>query len=390
MKTNTKYNVLWVDDEHDHLESIHTAARKHGIELIGYKNATDASSYLDNSLKQIDAILLDGKFYKDHQDQSNELVDDTGFGLIASQIRDLKIKGVIIPWFILSGQADFVKEENSLVKLMGKDAYNNGRVYDKNKDEESKLFPEMVKAIEESDTYKIKQKYAIVFEVLDEKYLGGDEEGRLLEILKNLESPVLDEYSDDKFNPIRKMLEKILNRLRDYNLAPKDMTSLTLLSLFLAGKHRDYELQKEFLSNCEKYLLRGLVDLSNEGSHNLENHRIGLSEHLKKYQSPFIYKSTAFKFLELLLWFKHFIDKHPSPSENEKLWSKLENTVKGQLERDNDGNHHIGQYYFLPTKLQGIEIGSKLEITSHSVNTHPQTKQLYPHFVKSFKKVDEL
>jgi len=388
---NKKYNVLWIDDECDSLEAIHLAASDFGIKLHGVKNAKKGEELIEKMLSSFDAILLDGKFHQSEIDERNEVINEMGFGLIAKKLQELKQKGTLIPWYILSGQPSFVKEKIPLVELMAKDAFADGKIFDKTKDEESELFQKMIADIETSDHFRIKNKYSIVFEVCNDTYLGTSEESRLVNMIQSLERPILEELTEDKFNSARKVIEKALSKLRSLSLIPAEVISPKLSSLFLAGGHNGYLLNSELLSDAEKYLIRGLIDLTNDGSHNIDEPTIGIETHIKEYQTPFLYQSTVFKLLEFLVWFKSFVDKYPNSKENIQLWSKKEESelnIEGRLQQDKVGNYYIGEYIFNYKQVDGkYPINTKLIIKGAISNTNPRSQSIYPNFVVKFNEV---
>ena len=129
----SKYKVLWFDDEHETLEEDKEIALLKGIKLIGFKNAIDGIKELKNNYQYYDAVLVDGLFYKTSE-HTGDNVSGEAFGEVAKVLGSLKDRGIIMPWFIYSGQKSFVKEKNELVNVLGDKAYANGKIFDKNKE----------------------------------------------------------------------------------------------------------------------------------------------------------------------------------------------------------------------------------------------------------------
>ena len=116
--------------------------------------------------------MLDGLFYE-NSNQSGSTQTDHAFGLVAKEIEFRNTNGNYLPWFILSGQANFVKQEHSLVKLLGNSSFGNGKVFNKLDDYEDELFNGIVDAIEASPVFRLKLEYKYVFKSATDEYLGS-------------------------------------------------------------------------------------------------------------------------------------------------------------------------------------------------------------------------
>ena len=220
-----QYRILWIDDKYKEFDNFLDTAATKQIEMLCFDNATDGLASLKSNLKDIDAIILDGKFYLDANDAENDVTSDKAFGLVAKYLDGEKNKGNYIPWFIYSGQTHFAKESHVLVETLGESAFGDGRVFDKNIIEDDEFFNTIISAVKESTAFKIRNKYSAIFQIVDDNYLGKTEEDRIMTIIKNLESSVDDYKSNDLFTPIRKILENqlfiqidLLSAFRNNNL----------------------------------------------------------------------------------------------------------------------------------------------------------------------------
>jgi hypothetical protein len=99
------YNVLWIDDEHDHpeMETFIIQAETMGITLNGYSNFKEGFIALKANLNHFDVILLDALFL---EDEKSETVSKKGLGASIAKINELKNKKTF-PYFVLSGQPTF-------------------------------------------------------------------------------------------------------------------------------------------------------------------------------------------------------------------------------------------------------------------------------------------
>lgn len=206
----SNYKVLWFDDEHETLEMIKEEALLNDIELIGFKNASDGIKELKENYKKYDSVLLDGLFFKTSE-HTGDNVSGEAFGEVAKVLGNLKTQGTIIPWFIYSGQKSFVKEKNELVNVLADKAYANGKIFDKNKDED---FIELCKEIKLATDQQPYTRARIEFQesfypfklgIIDKKY-----EYLLLEIFA---SHFEEDYRKKNINVQRDLLEAIWQSL---------------------------------------------------------------------------------------------------------------------------------------------------------------------------------
>jgi hypothetical protein len=320
-----KYSVLWFDDEHESLETFKDDALSYGIVLTGYKNADDGLAALNNPKITYDAVLLDGLFFNKHG-QAGDAVDNSAFGRVALSLKSLKDRGIIIPWFIFSGQPSFVKERNDLVKVLADNDFGNGKVYDKNKDEDfEELCQEIIKSANEIDITKIKHKYSDVFKACKEKYLGSDSASILIEALKFVEFE--DDYAKtiDLFTGLRKLVETLFTRLNKIGIIPDEIYNenswINPSSYFLSGKHAKYKIHEGIIPPATTFLLKSILQVVQDASHGVPDKlKLKIGQYVGDIKTPYLYKSTVYQLIDVLIWFKMFVDEHPDKSENIKLW----------------------------------------------------------------------
>ena len=61
---SNKYNVLWIDDQHESLAAIHKTATDFDIKLWAYKSMNGGCGDLETNPTKYDAVLLDAKFFE--------------------------------------------------------------------------------------------------------------------------------------------------------------------------------------------------------------------------------------------------------------------------------------------------------------------------------------
>lgn len=314
-----KYKVLWFDDEWEELEDISENALDYNIQLVGISNAQEGLNELMRNLLDFQGVILDGKFYLDPSKTGDEINDDA-FGEVARFLHDLHTKGEVLPWFILSGQPTFVHEVNTSVKLLGISSYGKGRVFDKNKDEDKELFSLLVDAIEATPILKAIVKHPMVFQACEERYLG-DQKDRLFEIIKNLE---IQEFknSEDLFNPLRKILERMVDRFDELGVLPNKLSLNDLKNIF-KGKHKGYYFHGEIIPPLIAHLFISVIDIIQDACHLKDDLRFKVDEFVQGSGTSYLYQSNALIILELTTWFKSYVDDLPSVEECKKRWSKI-------------------------------------------------------------------
>lgn len=308
------YNILWIDDEHETLTGTKGRAKRNGINLIPFKSLNSGMDELERNYPFYDGVLLDAKFFENEDDVKG--TEDT-YNVHRANERILQLKKKF-EVFVLTGQAE-AYEDKTFKKAFTK-------VYKKGSDEEiDRLFSDIkVSAATQEDT-QIRHSYKRVFDVCTEKYIGELAGQDILNLLK-----VNDENNiDNHLNAIRKVVEDLFIAFNKFNLLPAEFVtpgvSLNESSKFLAGKGADGSLfsEKGYQHLEETHLpkqianyLRSILSVTQAGSHRSE-----IDLHVKTIKTPFLLKSVFFQILDVLAWFKMYVDSNPK-TEN---WVKLEN-----------------------------------------------------------------
>ncbi len=376
--------VLWVDDKYKTLEGIYESAEDCGIELIGFKSAEEALLELEKP-ENYDAVVLDGLFYLNIVDQGTP-TKQTAFIKVASKLKVLKEKGIILPWFILSGQISFTLDENSSVEGLADLDYANGKVFEKNKEEED-LWIELKKAVEQIPLYKLKQEYRQAFEVCTEKYIGVDAQKQLLNILSNIRNPN-NEFDDELyFTQIRIILEYMFRSANKFGLLhnacikKNGNVNLTESSLFLAGKETLHLNVRCGISHFPKLIadsVQSVLLITGAASHTTDpeiKNNIDLLTYRKIIRTPYLLYSLTFQLMDVLVWFKKYVDLNPNIEDNKKSWINIEPII-------HNGDWIIGTII----EIQGNGFGTfKPDTSSQTIGILPIIMEQY-----SFKENDRV
>ena len=174
--TDFRYNILWIDDQHEKLDSIKRAAIDYNIKFHAFKSLTGGLEELENNYKNFDGVLLDAKFYEYENDAAGS--EDTYNSIEAKdRISQLPKKFDI---HVLTGQSEAYG--NKTYKKFFKKVFRKGI----DKDEDA-LFESLKASAENQKDNQLKAQFKPVFELCDEKYLGKKIEDRLLGIARLLQ-----------------------------------------------------------------------------------------------------------------------------------------------------------------------------------------------------------
>src|SRR5690554_6065158 len=251
------YKVLWFDDEEATLELIKQDALLNDIQLIGYTNAEDGLKELLNPDNHFDAVLLDGLFFKS-ENPSKDDVDDEAFGEVAKTLGLLKANNIIMPWFIYSGQPKFVKDNNKMVNLFKDQAYAQGKIFDKNKDDDFiELCVEIKKAADLNPITLVRHNNPEIMDIFKLGYLPNSIEENIIDLLIK---PLPTNNSEMKaiLTNIRSIHESCLIKLEAIKVIPNAKDSFRNILKHLAG---NASYQSNWKPESEVYITEDIKNL---------------------------------------------------------------------------------------------------------------------------------
>lgn len=381
--TEKKYNILWIDDEHEKLSGLKLEARKNNIALTPFKSKKGGVAELQKNYSKYDAILLDAKFFENEDDVAG--TEDLS-ALFSSKEALVQLPKKF-EFFILTGQAELFND-STFSKAFTKH-YRKGIDGDI-----TKLFSDLKVAADRQIDTQIRHKYQRVFEVCTDKYIGGDASSTLLSLLKSLEDNDNNLDSNDKLNSIRKIVEKLFVALNRIGILPDELAgNINGSSKFLAGADPSYYLNEELTDKTTAYLLRSILTVTQDGSHIGSSLSLGVNNHIVHRATPYLFSSVLFQLLDVLLWFKEFADTHQDIEKN-KLLATLNqmgnlSIYEGEIAQDSNNNYYCGEhllnYRFVS---DNYHVGDRIKITGESENTNSRTNTYYSKYATSFTKIN--
>ncbi|WP_313305038.1 hypothetical protein [Empedobacter sp.] len=377
--------VLWFDDEHQKFIPLKEEAILKDIELIGFENAADGLKELEANFNLYDALIVDGKFFINKEATNTS---DNAFGEVAKTLDNLKMKGKVLPAFIYSGQTNFVLDNHSFVELFKGTFEAEGKVFNKNNDDDFPLLLEMIKtAVQDNPNSQIRQQYHSVFQAIQGIGALEKHQSTLLDILKEIDS-------NQDYTKVRKIIESLFKALSDVHIIPEGFTSekgwINGTSLFISAKHSDYDFtDPDFIHSTIRETVYSVLKIVQDASHNEGGLTYKIDEYSRSYKSGYLYKSIVYGLLEILSYFGELIRNNQDKTVNQSRWRKKDNSsmIEGVVCQDEKGNYYVEQYLVnyksVPTY---INIGETMIIEMFAENTNPNTKLYYPYFVQKFKK----
>ena len=361
------YNILWIDDEHETLTGTKGRAKRNNINLVPYKSLNGGMDELERNYPFYDGVLLDAKFFENEDDIKGS--EDT-YNVHRAKERLIQIKKKF-EVFILTGQAEAYADTTF------KKAFT--KVYKKGSDSEiDRLFSDIKDAAATQEDTQIRHNYKRVFDVCTEKYIGEVAGQDILNLLK-----VNDETNiNNHFNTIRKVVEDLFIAFYKFDLLPNEFVTpgvaLNESSKFLAGKASDgtlfsekgyQHLEETHLPKQIAFYLRSILTVTQAGSHRSE-----IDLHVNTIKTSFLLKSVFFQLLDVIIWFKMYVDANPKIQN----WVKVETAPelaepKPELIQGKVININIqkGYAFFKPDVS-----GDNIFIPPHLVTNHSLSEEM--------------
>jgi hypothetical protein len=336
--SNKIYNVLWFEDEFNNAnlqEIADKAYDEYSIKLNGFESAEEGLKILEVESDFFDAILLDARFYLNKDDISGT-EDLKGLSRIWKKLDQLEASGIIFPRFILSGQTALSKDSTF------SDTY--GGFYSKHEPEDiNRLFNDIIIAADKRIETQIRHKYADVFDVCAEKYIGEKAAKILMDILLSMSNHAEKFDDENYFNGLRKVVEYVFRASNKLGLLhdrciQNDEVNLTWSSLFMAGREVELKSSNNKISCSKTHFpvilannVRSILNISNSASHteadDNDNGKISFSEYKEQIPSNYLLYSLIYQVMDLLIWYKKYADENPFKEKNKALWLPKEESL---------------------------------------------------------------
>lgn len=351
--------VLWLEDEREKVEAFEERAYLNGIELIHVESVSEFKEKLNADLNSIDACILDAMGVLKSKDEAPSL---KAIGEATNFINVLKAQKYL-PYYILSGKLGY-EENQAAVEMLGED-----NIYTKS-EREGELIEVIKKEYKELDYKRVQYKYCQIFDNSFTEIFTSDFQEKILGLCMFLEGKSSESYD---FNFLRKRLEDLYGELAAYKLIPpkvfNDNGWINGVKRFFKGQNDEFKMTEDYVHPLIVSLLENFLHLTQDGSHSLASK---MTLKVESYintgvNTGYVFKIGAYQLLEMIVWFKKLINKHPDSSENENLWEEKDmSEYIGNIEFDNNKEFHCNGFLLKKdwVESQGHQIGQKIKIVS--------------------------
>ncbi|MCD8293642.1 MAG: hypothetical protein LUE27_00135 [Clostridia bacterium] len=353
----TKYNVLWIDDQWKDQSDFINACLVHQIGITPFDTISKGVAELRTNLAKWDAVILDAHVNKEENDAA--VKNNLNYAL--REISPLQEKHRF-PCFIYTGQLN--REE------VDKNYDESFNVYFKGDIRELKRIlhdiPAKIKEIN-SPEFVLRNKYSKVFKAT--KLIPNAEELLLDGLRFELSDHESEEEIQDDFNALRKICEKIIYKCQRDEYIPY-LNSLNSVPDFLSFKEIDgFKLSVQLMHPTLVQSLRYVLSITQDGSHDREDLSLQVMDYVRSRQNNNLYKSVLFVVMDLLLWYRELIEKHPDPAN---IWiGEYEAEGCVSVEKYGDKTLYIVDgKYSLESNGKLVE-GDEVVILSSIPNSHP-------------------
>lgn len=286
-----KYNILWIDDEHEKLGGFKLQAAQNDIVLNSFKSRNAGIAELLKNYPLYDGVLFDAKFFEDEDDAAGS--EDLGaLNKAKESLLQLPKK---FEMFVLTGQAQLFEDKtfNTFVPKY----FRKGITGDINK-----LFAELKQSADKQVDTQIRHDYQEIFSVFSSGYLPAEIELQVLELIK-AELPVNRVTIKSLLANIRSIHESCFLKLESIGVIPDSTAQFSTILRYLSGNKTAasnwQSSTKEYQNDAIENLNKWLYFTCGKYIHNLRD------ENYNGYMiSKYAVESLRTGLLELLLWFK--------------------------------------------------------------------------------------
>jgi hypothetical protein len=265
-----------------------------------------------------------------------------------------------LPWFVYTG-GDYEGVEH-LKYIIHEREYDDRLFYEKPK-QRYELFEKIKNVTANSEALLLRQKYKREFEA------AGLIEGATELLIDGLSYNYNDSWGNvqDYFNPARKILERIFDKLKDAKVLPPISALNTIKRLLDKKKIEEddysYELNEDIMPAPLVHSLKFFLDITQDGSHDNNDLELGVDSYIRKSRNTNLYQTILFIAMDLLLWYSEVSKKY---SSSIPIWSGGYNyEYVGKLCISPDGRYwYTGEYELMYDKnfVDGAKIGIKRSI----------------------------
>jgi len=291
--------VLFIDDNDDvnfRQPFIEAAFSTAGLELVWVQTWEEAKTKIDTDRTEFKGLILDGKGQKNPNSKTE---DDSYLNDVTTWLKIEAQKGFYMPYVVYTGYAEELKK-----------FFSNEDIFWKDKNQEKELFEKLNEKISDTDLFRFQLLYGEPFNSFGGKYLPNNCINTLKDLLKWGEESTL---TKNWFNAIRDLLEEMMKRanvIDNQNFVPDVLINaaqggrpnITGTKKYWCGEATNGIQRQTIFNDHVRSIFIYLVEIANITSHS------NLSGSISNSLTIFTFRSCVNAILELLIWYKRFID----------------------------------------------------------------------------------
>lgn len=333
------YNIIWIDDDIDSFlgEKVKGSLEGKGFHFLGIaRTYGEFVSLMEMFSDRVDAVITDANFNVSSLAPKSEK-DLSGLEKVRESIAFYNSKRDI-PFYLCTGRGPVLAEKYEDGQLDY--FYVNHRYFSKS--QLSKMFEKIKMDIEHinSPSFRIRKKYA---KELKAASLIESNEACLMNALL-YESSENWKNTEDFFNPLRKIVERILEECKKKQIVPQNVT-LSGWKRFLENKDSIFCLknpEEEIMPKPLVHSLVFLIPIIQDGSHGDGDLNLGVDSYVRSTKDINLFRSSLFITMDLCLWFESYCSSMPKQKQK---WSIKKDAFvckgKVSLQKCTDGEFRL-------------------------------------------------
>lgn len=338
MKTNV-YSIIWADDESATLsadQSIRKMLDGYNIEVLRYvKTSVELREALTMFLDKVDAVVVDGNFSKDRvdyleSDDISGLMHTISFIEVFNSRRD-------IPFFLYTARKVEIQKicKNKELSYF----IENKRLIQKGNIE--KLVKSITEAVDHihSKEYQVKKKHLALLK--EANRINEKCHEYLWKFLLNEEEDISYNNSIETFNDLRLILDNVFTACKDDRIIPEELKTMNDIKRYfyygndngfkytIDGKEYIYNIKKGILQQIQIKTLTTLIDIVQDGSHDIKELTLHVSEYVRDTSRPYLFRSCLYLVMDVIRWYNDINKKLVEGTLSLPLYYKIESkTIK--------------------------------------------------------------
>ncbi|MBX2980494.1 MAG: hypothetical protein KF905_14495 [Flavobacteriales bacterium] len=324
-KRSESIPIALVDDDEAFAAALKQRAESHGLAVTWFPNWARAKERV--KAKEFKLVILDAKGQRDDRSPKGDITHLTIARMDLAQWRGQNIH---VPYVICTG---FAEDATAGV--------DNEKRYIKAAEEEEML-NEIKRMVDRSSEEGLRQRFADVLDVFRQPWFDPAAEELFMEALLFVERG--DKSGRDRLfmNPLRQVVEYLFLAAHKQGLLPdmlvQPILNQRLSASFLAGRTVEYpsrsapktrlSTELPLLPKLLASALDNVLSVTNWGSHAIHsgataedtNFLLDNEEAFREHGgSPYLLSTALFQLMDILVFFKRFVEQHPDPKVN-KTW----------------------------------------------------------------------